>query len=91
MHQHMDPYVLGIYAMSERSLIFVRFTFRVMMVYQRVYYAKSKYGIMRLSDLLFIPQTYSRIGNCMLILFLEQLFFIVNQQLSIGSFSRRFI
>ena len=54
--------MLGINARSERSLVFVRIIFRVMMVYQRVYYAKSKYGIMRLSDLLFIPQTLN-VGN----------------------------
>ena len=57
--------------------------------------AKSKYDLMRiLSKLLFIPQMQESISCCMtfpdfFIFFIEQLFLIFNQMLSIRAFGRR--
>ena len=47
-----------------------------------------------LSELVFIPQTWEFVGYCMtfpdfFIFFIEQLFFLFKQMLSIGSFGRR--
>ena len=56
--------------------------------------AKSKYDLMRiLSELVFIPQTQEPIGCCMIFhdffFFIDQLFLIFKQMLSIRAFGRR--
>ena len=62
---------------------------------ERVNCAKSKYDLMRiLPELVFIPPAQEYTACCMtfpdfLIFFIEQLFLIFNQMLSIRAFGRR--
>ena len=92
MQQNMHSYVCGINLRSESSLVLsdLRFAYtRCTRIRQeRVYLAKRKYDLMRiLSELVFIPNTQESIGCCMtfpdFIFFIEQLFLIFNQMLSI--------